>query len=59
MSGKQGELCMIEMEVCEGKCMGHCPGNEPLTLTKCYSCEMPQHYKALEGGNPSVAKPTT
>ena len=24
------------------------PGDEPLTLTRCYSCETPQPYEALE-----------
>ena len=45
--------------VCEGEGIECCPGDEPLTLTRCYSCEMPQPYEALEGGNPSVTKPTT
>ena len=39
--------------------MGRCPGEEPLTLTRCYNCEISQPYKALEGGNSSVAKLTT
>ena len=42
MSGKQGEWRMAG--VCEGECMGRCPGDESLTLTR---------------GNPSVTKPTT
>ena len=36
------------MGVCEGECMGHCLKDEPLTLTRCYNCEMPQPYEALE-----------
>ena len=47
MSGKQEELCMAGF--CEGECMGRSPRGEPLTLTRCYSCEMPQLYEALEG----------
>ena len=35
---------------------GHSPGDESLTLTRCLSCELSE---ALEGRNPSVAKPTT
>ena len=51
MSGKQGEWCMIIVYsgVCEEECMGRCQGDEPLTLTRCYSREMPQAYEALEG----------
>ena len=43
----------------EGECMEHNPGDEPLTLTKCYICEIPQPYEAMEGGNLSVAKPSS
>ena len=49
MSGKQGEWCMIgEMaEVCEGKCLGHSPGDIHITLmipvVGCHS------YEAFEG----------
>ena len=32
-----------------GECMRRCPGNEPLTLTRCRSCELLQLYEALEG----------
>ena len=38
--------------VCEGECMGRCLGDETLTLMRCYSCEVPHPYEALEGGNP-------
>ena len=38
-----------------GNTWGCCPGDEPLTLTKCYSCEMLQLMKPGQGGNPSVA----
>ena len=44
--------------VCEKECIGHCPSDESLTLTRCYSCEILQPYDALEEGNPSVVKPT-
>ena len=48
MSGKQGEWCMVG--VCErGECMGRSTEDEPLTLMRCYKCEMPQPYEALEG----------
>ena len=32
-----------------GECMGRCQGSEPLTLTRCHSCELPQLFDALEG----------
>ena len=35
--------------VCEEECMGRCPGDEPLTLTRCHSCDLQQLYEALEG----------
>ena len=35
-------------KVCEGECMGRCPGEEPLTLTRCRSCKLSQLYEALE-----------
>ena len=56
MLGKQGEWRMIGVYngVCEGRCMWCCPGDEPLTLTRCHS-----FMKGLKGGNPSVAKSTT
>ena len=38
---------------------GASPRNEPLTLTRCYSCELPQLYEALKGGSPFVAELTT
>ena len=31
------------------KCFGRCPGDEPLTLTRLQSCELPQLYEVLEG----------
>ena len=37
--------------VCKGECMGHSPGDEPQTLTRCHSCGLPQLYEALEGWN--------
>ena len=33
----------------EGECMGHSPGDVPLTLTRCHSCGLPHLYEALEG----------
>ena len=55
MSGKQGEWCRIGMNggVCEGECMGHNPGDEPLTLTRCQ-----RYMKPLKGRSPFVAEPT-
>ena len=35
--------------VCEGECMGRSPGDEPLTLTRCHSCGLPELYEAFEG----------
>ena len=35
--------------VCEGECMNHGPEDEPLTLTRCHSCGLPQLYEACEG----------
>ena len=35
--------------VCEGEWMGHRTEDEPLTLTRCRSCGLPQLYEALEG----------
>ena len=42
------------VRVCEGECMGHSPGDEPQTLTRCHS-----YMKPAVGGNLSVAEPTT
>ena len=47
MSGKQKEWCIIG--VCERECVGHCPRDEPLTLRRIHSHELPQLYEALEG----------
>ena len=33
--------------VCEGECIGRSPGDEPLTLTRCHSCGLPQLYEAF------------
>ena len=30
----------------EGECMGHNPGDEPQTLTKCHICGLSQLYEA-------------
>ena len=38
----------------DGECMERCPGDEPLTLTRCHSFMNP-----LKGGSPFVAEPTT
>ena len=32
---------------CEGECMGRSPGHEPMALTRCHSCALPQVYEAL------------
>ena len=45
--------------VCEGECIGLSLGDEPLTLTQCHNCELPQLYEALEGWIPSVAESKT
>ena len=37
------------MGVCEGECIGRNPGDEPLTLTRCHSCGLPQLFEAFEG----------
>ena len=38
-----GRILQLECaRVCEGEYMGRCPRNEPLILTRCYSCEMPR-----------------
>ena len=47
------------VKVCERECIGRCPGNEPLTLTRCHSCELQKLYEAFEGGSPSMTKLTT
>ena len=39
------------VEVCEGECMGCCPGDEPMTWMRCRSCEMPWPYELLKGRN--------
>ena len=38
------------MGVCKGECMGHNPGDEPLTLKGCQG-----YIRPLKGGSPSVA----
>ena len=35
--------------VSEGECMGHSPGDKPLTLTRCHSCGLSQQYEAFVG----------
>ena len=60
ISGKEGEWYRIRVKMSgffEGECMGHSPGDEPLTLTKYYSCGLLQLNKPV-GGNLSVAEPT-
>ena len=47
------------MGVYQGECMGYCVEDEPLTLTRCPSCEMPQLYEAQKVGYSSVDNPTT
>ena len=51
MSGKQVEWCMIGVydgDLCGGM-HGALGWDEPLTLKRCHSCDLPQLYKALEG----------
>ena len=33
----------------KGECMWQSPRDEPSTLMRCHSCELPQLYEALEG----------
>ena len=40
---------MVQAGVCEGECIGHSLGDEPLNLTRCHSFGLPQVYEALEG----------
>ena len=40
--------------ICEGKCVGRRPGDEPLTWTSCHS-----YMNPLRGGSLSVTDPTT
>ena len=44
----------MNVRVCEGECMGHNPGDEILTLTRCHS-----YKKPLKGESLSVAELTT
>ena len=44
--------------VCKGECMGHSPGDEPQTLTRCRVVGCHSYMKPV-GGNLSVAEPTT
>ena len=46
-------------EVCKGECFGHSPGDEHLTLTRCYSCGLSLLYETIRGGGLSVVKPVT
>ena len=48
---KRGLDVPQDRSVYEGECMGHSPGDEPLTLTRCYSCGMPKLHEAFEGWN--------
>ena len=43
-------------EFVKGECLGCSLGNEPLTLTRWYSCGLPQLYETLWGGGLPVAK---
>ena len=45
--------------VCEGECMGRCPRDEPLTLTRCQNCEFPYLMEPLKGGGLCVAELST
>ena len=44
---------------CKGEYLGYSSGDEPLTLTRCYSCGLSQLYETISGGGFSVARPTT
>ena len=45
--------------VCEGECVEErSPVDEPLTLTICHSCGLPEIYETLEGWK-SATEPTT
>ena len=35
--------------VCEGECIGCSPGDEPLTLSRCHNCGLPQLYETFKG----------
>ena len=37
-------------EFVRGECLGHRAGDEPLTLTRCYSCGLSLLYETLRGG---------
>ena len=41
---------------CEEEFMGYSPGDEHLTLKRCFSCKVPQLYEALEGRNSYVGR---
>ena len=47
MSSKQDSIGVYGVR--ERECIGHYPDDEPLTLTRCHSCEITQLYKALKG----------
>ena len=36
------------VRVCEGKCMGRSPKDEPLTFTRCHSCGLQQLYEPFD-----------
>ena len=38
---------MCRSDLCEGECMGCSPGDEPLTLTRCHNCGLPQLYEGM------------
>ena len=40
--------------VCKGEYLEHIPGNEPLKLTRCFSCGFLQLYETPMGGGLSV-----
>ena len=42
--------------ICEGEGMLRSPGDESLTLTRCYSCGLAQLYEAFEGGKSVCAR---
>ena len=45
----------VSKRVCKGECLGHNPGDEPLTLTRCYSFGFSQLYKSIRNRGSFVA----
>ena len=45
--------------ICKGECLRYNPGDEPLTLMKCYNWGLLQLYETLISGGLSVPEPAT